>query len=543
MAGKTIAEIREESKNSRNFGKYIGLENRQPYPIFFSEDGKTVLKRQAGHFNLSCDIVGDTANIKDSKKKRRTAKREIIADIPLTEIYKIYRIVNDANIRFGLYDEGKRGETVKTFLLYPEILLEATHGVSMMVKNIKINNGKIEFDVPHIELTGKESPEEQAEIEKENKLYGAADGQNLLSIAGCVYRAVENGLLDDSYPLDEVYIRVVFYEFDDSVPFDIRARICSAKNTVVEQDKYATASFEGYFEEFVSPVVKVGVETKLNESLYEFCEKSDIENLEYTDEDNEPYKNSKVAIDEFIRCNGILSDTQKMLRTDRFKKYVDVGFDSEFANIGLIYPDVIHLSRMKGTCIKKVYSDKKSNVGNPYNSVFNDELQDIYWNGIFNALITYDYSKLEFTESHKAILKKVLGSKYKNISIISMDTILKTLSIKPSKNKVVSPFSNNAILYDVPVLIKNFYPYISALLFETHRDAITKKMIVTCPYSKEEVISKMIEILPCVLYLLYERREAAKKRGSDSFCFCTKQDKECQELWDKILKITYYYKK
>jgi hypothetical protein len=543
MAGKTIAEIREESKNSRNFGKYIGLENRQPYPIFFSKDGKTVLERQSGSFELECDIVGDSSNLKENKKKHRTAKREIQADVSLAEICKIGRLVNGANIRYGEYEESKRGGTVETFLLYSEILLEATHGVSIIAKNIKVENGHIKFDVPHIKLTGNETLEEVAEIEKENKLYGVADGQNLLSIAACVCRAVEIGLLDESYPLDEVYIRVVFYEFDDTIPFDIRARICSAKNTVVEQGKYATASFEGFFEEFVSPVVKQGVETKLNESLYEFCEKSDIENLEYTDEDNEPYKNSKIAIDEFIRCNGILSDTQKMLRTDRFKKYEDVGFDSEFANIGLIYPDVIHLSRMKGTCIKKVYSDKKSNVGNPYNSVFNDDLQDIYWNGIFNGLITYDYSKLEFTENHKNILRKVLGSKYKNISMVSMDTILKTLSIKPSKNKVVSPFSNNAILYDVPVLIKNFYPYISALLFETHRDTVTKKLIVSCPYNKEEVISKMFEILPCVLYLLYERREAAKKRGSDSFCFCTKQDKECQELWDKILKITFYYKK
>ena len=540
MAGKTIAEIREEE--SKTFGKYIGLSNKKPYPIFFSKDGKTVLERQFGSFELACDIIGDTKNLKENKKKHRTAKREIQCDISLLEAYKIGRLVNGANIRYGEYEESKRGGTVETFLLYPEILLEATHGVSIIAKDIKVENGSIKFNVPHIKLTGNETPEEVENIEKENKLYGVADGQNLLSIAACVCRAVEIGLLDESYPLDEVYIRVIFYEFDDEVPFDIRARICSAKNTVVEQGKYATASFEGFFEEFISPIVKSGVETKLNESLYEFCEKGDVESLEYDDND-EPYKNSKVAIDEFFRGNGIIADTQKMLRKDDWKKYEMIGFDSESFKISLIYQDIIGLSRIKGTCIKNVYNNKKSNTGNPYNRVFNAELQDIYWNGIFNALITYDYSKLEFTENHKSILKEVLGTKYKNISMVSMDTILKVLSIKPSKNRFVSPFSNKAILYDVPVLVKNFIPYVSALFFESHRDSITKKMIVTCPYSKEDIIAKMIELLPCMLYLLYERREEAEKEGSDSFCFCTKKDEKCQMLWDKLLKIAFYYKK
>ena len=84
-----------------------------------------------------------------------------------------------------------------------------------------------------------------------------------------------------------------------------------------------------------------------------------------------------------------------------------------------------------------------------------------------------------------------------------METILKALSIKISKNKVVSPFSNTAIIYDIPVLIKNFIPYVSSLFFETHRDSVTKKIVVTCPYTKEEIISKMIELLPCMIYLLY----------------------------------------
>lgn len=539
---KTIAEIREETKTGGRFGKYIGLEDNAPYPIFFSKDGKTVLKRQAGEFSLACDVVGDTANIKENKKKRRTAKREVITDIPLSEVHKICRIVNDANVRFGKYEEKKRGKTVESFLLYPEILLDATHGTSIMVKDIEVVDGHIKFKVPHIELKGNETPDEKLEIEKKNKLYGAADGQNLLALAGCVCEAVNNGLIDESYKLDEVYIRVVFYEFDDEVPFDVRARICSAKNTVVEQDRYATASFEGDFEEFILPPVRNGVESKLNQSMYDFCESEDVESLEY-DDNEEPYKNSKIAIDEFFRGNGIISDTQKMLRTKNWEKYEKIGYDSDSFKISLIYPDIIGLSRIKGTCIKNVYNNKKSKTGNPYNSVFNEELQDIYWNGIFNALITLDFSKVEFTDEHKKVLHKVLGSNYKTLPDVSMETILKALSIKISKNKVVSPFSNTAIIYDIPVLIKNFIPYVSSLFFETHRDSVTKKIVVTCPYTKEEIISKMIELLPCMLYLLYERRTEAEKNGSDSFCFCTKKDEKCQLLWDKLLKIAFYYKK
>lgn len=520
-----------KTEKMKTMGTLLGLKTREGYPIFYNED-KTTKQRQYGEFNCPITLLFE----RDYSKMAHysgCSKKEVYCEISFEDLYdNMCLIGNDANPREPKYVENERGDIIRTFIDTPELLREISHGASILASEAEVSDdgSVVKFKVPHIDdsnLTG----QIKYDAQDENKRYGLYDGQNLWALACSFVEKVRSlpkkdaEYLLNNVPLSERFIRVNIKVIDKAVPLWKIVRIVKGKNSVEKQEKTAMATHMNAFRGLIPmEVIDLGgLEEKTNADLYKLATVKDTKESDSLYK-SEVYSSVSLPMAIFASHVGIISTTQDFINSNIVKLYDSSKgaerkeyYDSFKAKIG--YP--IGLSRHKTSAsnvLFRVINPITGEVESPceYDSVLNAELLCDYFVNAFDFVTTYDYSNVN-------------------------TSVLKTLGIKKAKKPKLSAWTNNAIKYEIPLLVMNFIPFIYSSMCKTIEDSDGRTLVIPQTDFRPFWDANYIKILERICTL--RSYGTSDTDVHDSFNLCTKEDDRCVKTWDDLRMLTSKYMK
>lgn len=519
-------EVKSTKIDAKKICNKIGLKNKQPIPILFNEDGRSLRKRKTGKCVLEIEsgVVSTGIDSKGNQKKGYAYKNEYIIDVPLSQLSKDNIFSNENNPREGYFTTERIG-IVDTILNRPNAFIASVQGCCIGAINVNLvekskGRKQIEFEIPYLEKVEGETEEEVKKRENYNKRYGLFEGQHLFYICVSVAEAVRSGVITEitEKDLDNIYLRMFIQEYNDDIPLETLVHICNAKNTVVPQKSTAICMQAGDLDEYFYSEIRNGIEKKDAEGLYALIEEEMIENKE-SDIDR-IYFEDKMKITDYFKHiemvdlfrkskNENLGSVKKCQNSKNFKSGMGKAKSSR------AFKSIVDA--------KRTYDLTGDYVPVTFEGSLNEEVAVFHCKNIDFAM-SYDYKNHQLKEVTKGEWLEALDY----LGITSVDETNKNLNSKIEKRKV-SPFYNNDIKFNLPVSVLNIIPLITAGLLVEKNGVILGSMPV------EEFWSKYCERIIMDLRTI---RGRGAKENHDSWCMCNIDLNYTAKVWRDIFMDT-----